>query len=114
VITNQGLPRNHAALPVKLLEYVAMGIPVVTSDLRAIRDYFGPDELVFFSPGDPAALAAALIEVCGDPERAHARAVRARARYEAYRWDTQAARYLSLLDGLVGDRTSLPAARVDT
>jgi glycosyltransferase involved in cell wall biosynthesis len=113
VITNRGFARNHAALPVKLLEYVAMGIPVVTSDLRAIRDYFGPDELVFFPPGDCAALAAALREVCRDPERASARAVRARARYEAYRWETQAARYLRLLDRLLEEPAPFRAQSVD-
>jgi glycosyltransferase involved in cell wall biosynthesis len=104
VIANHGLARNHAALPVKLLEYVAMGIPVVTSDLHAIRDYFGPDELVFFPPGDAAALAAALIGVARDPSAAHERVERARARYEAYRWDRQAADYLDLLDVLVDAR----------
>lgn len=101
VITNLGLPRNHQALPVKLLEYVAMGIPVVTSDLRAIHDYFSSDELVFVPPGDVAALTAALIDVATSPEEAAARAGRALERYASYRWDAQAAHYLALLDSLV-------------
>ena len=63
VVANLGHPRNHAALPVKLLEYVAMGIPVVTSDLAAIRDYFTEDEVWFYPPGDSEALATGLIEV---------------------------------------------------
>lgn len=105
VIANHGLERNHAALPVKLLEYVAMGIPVVTSDLHAIRDYFGPDDLVFVPPGDRSALAAALIDVARDPGRAAERAERARGRYEAYRWESQASRYLDLLDSLVARRS---------
>jgi glycosyltransferase involved in cell wall biosynthesis len=100
VVANLGLPRNHAALPVKLLEYVAMGIPVVTSDLDAIHDYFSEDELVFVPPGDSTALAAALVDVATKPEEAGARAGRASARYAAYRWDAQAAGYLALLDSL--------------
>jgi glycosyltransferase involved in cell wall biosynthesis len=103
VVANLGLPRNHAALPVKLLEYVAMGIPVVTSDLTAIHDYFGDDELVFVPPGDSGALAAALVDVAQSPEDAAARARRASARYAAYRWDAQAAEYLALLEALAED-----------
>ena len=101
VIANLGLPRNHQALPVKLLEYVAMGIPVVASDLRAIHDYFSRDEIVFVPPGDAAALAAALIDVATSPAEAAARAGRALERYASYRWDAQAAHYLALLDSLV-------------
>jgi glycosyltransferase involved in cell wall biosynthesis len=104
VVANLGHPRNHAALPVKLLEYVAMGIPVVTSDLRAIRDYFAEDELAFYPPGDSEALAAELLAVATDPQAASARAERARGRYRDYRWSVQADRYVSLLDSLIGRR----------
>ena len=100
VIANLPLPRNHAALPVKLLEYVAMGIPVVTSDLAAIHDYFDEDEVRFVPGGESAALAEALIAIARDPDAAAAQAARARQRYEAYRWNAQAAAYVALLDAL--------------
>jgi glycosyltransferase involved in cell wall biosynthesis len=100
VIANLPLPRNHAALPVKLLEYVAMGIPVVTSDLEAIHDYFDAGEVRFVPGGNSAALAEALLAVANDPAAARAQAARARQRYEAYRWDAQAAAYVGLLDAL--------------
>ena len=90
----------------KLLEYVAMGIPVVTSDLEAIHDYFDDDELVFVPPGDSTALAAALIDVAQRPEDAGARARRASARYASYRWDAQAAGYIALLDSLAEDHAA--------
>jgi glycosyltransferase involved in cell wall biosynthesis len=100
VVANLPLPRNQAALPVKLLEYVAMGVPVVTSDLAAIHDYFDDDEVRFVPGGISDALAEALLEVAHDPESARARAARARRRYDAYRWDAQAASYVALLDAL--------------
>jgi glycosyltransferase involved in cell wall biosynthesis len=99
VVANLGLPRNQQALPVKLLEYVAMGIPVVTTDLAAIHDYFD-DELLFVPPEDSRALAAALLDVARRPEEAAARARRASERYASYRWDVQAERYVALLDSL--------------
>ena len=100
VIANLPLPRNHAALPVKLLEYVAMGIPVVASDLAAIHDYFDDDEVRFFPGGESAALAEALLAVARDPAAAAAQAERARRRYEAYRWEAQATAYVALLDAV--------------
>jgi len=100
VVANLPLPRNHAALPVKLLEYVAMGIPVVASDLDAIHDYFDDDEVCFVPGGDSAALAEALLAVARDPAAASAQAARARERYEGYRWNAQAAAYVGLLDAL--------------
>ena len=104
VVANLGHPRNHAALPVKLLEYVAMGIPVVTSDLAAIRDYFTEDEVWFYPPGDSEALAAGLIEVATHARSASARAKRALERYRAYRWSAQADSYVDLLDSLIAKR----------
>lgn len=108
VVANLGLPRNHAALPVKLLEYVAMGIPVITSDLRAIHDYFDDSEIKFVDPGNVEALGDALIEAASAPDAAHQRAERAAARYQAYRWSDQAATYLRLLSELLdGDESAL-------
>ena len=40
-------------LPVKLLEYVHMGLPVVASRLPVIERYFG-DDVLLAEPGDPA------------------------------------------------------------
>jgi glycosyltransferase involved in cell wall biosynthesis len=88
-------------LPVKLLEYVHMGLPVVSSRLPCISDYFRADEDVsVFTPGDPHALAAALRELCLDPDGAHRRATSASRRLREITWERQRARYLALVDEL--------------
>ncbi len=89
-------------LPVKLLEYVHMGLPVVCSRLPGICGYFGDDELRLFEPGNPDDLAAAIADVCGDPAAAQGRAVRATERLKAIAWQRQRAGYLELVDELVG------------
>ena len=89
-------------LPVKLLEYVHMGLPVVVSRLPTIERYFGPDEVEFYEPGSPASLAAALERVCADPAAARARAARASARLTEIGWPVQRRRYLAVVDELVG------------
>jgi glycosyltransferase involved in cell wall biosynthesis len=107
VICNLPIERNAAAVPTKLFEYAALGVPIVAADLCAIREYFSPDEALFFGAGDAAALAQALREVAADPGAAEARAQAARRRCEEYRWEHSAARYVELLDKL--NRSSEPA-----
>ncbi|MGH3630670.1 MAG: glycosyltransferase, partial [Sciscionella sp.] len=91
-------------LPVKLLEYVHMGLPVVCSRLPAICEYFSERELWLFEPGDPDDLARALRAVLADPGAAARRAARASARLRSISWEHQRARYLRLVDELTGAR----------
>ncbi|HET9766260.1 MAG TPA: glycosyltransferase [Thermoanaerobaculia bacterium] len=87
-------------LPVKLLEYVHMGLPVVASRLPVIERYFG-DDVLLAEPGDPASIAAAIKGVRGDPLLALQRAERASQRLAEIEWRRQKEQYLSLVDGLV-------------
>ena len=87
-------------LPVKLLEYVHMGMPVVASRLPVIERYFG-DDVLLAEPGDAASIAAAIEGVRGDPLAAQARAERASRRLAKIEWRRQREGYLDLVDGLV-------------
>ncbi len=87
-------------LPVKLLEYVHMGLPVVASRLPVIERYFG-DDVLLAEPGDPASIAAAIEGVRSDPLLALQRAERASGRLAEIEWRRQKEQYLSLVDGLV-------------
>jgi glycosyltransferase involved in cell wall biosynthesis len=97
VIPNLPSRLNQFALSSKLFEYVALGIPVVASDLPTLRAHFGDEEVLYFGPGDAAALQEALLAVALDPSAAAGRAEAARRRYAAYRWPVQAAGYGELL-----------------
>jgi glycosyltransferase involved in cell wall biosynthesis len=105
VIPNRPTRLNHYALSTKLLEYVELGIPAAVAELPTLREHFTDDEVLFFAPGDPAALAEALLAIARDPAAAKARAEAARRRARAYAWDENAARYVGLLDRLA-DATS--------
>ncbi len=97
-------PFTELLLPVKLLEYVHMGLPVVASRLPGIEGYFSDRELLAFEPGDAEGLASAIEAVCADPAAADARATRAAERLSTIAWDQQRARYLDLVDDLTVDR----------
>jgi glycosyltransferase involved in cell wall biosynthesis len=97
-------------LPVKLLEYVHMGLPVVSSRLPCISDYFRDGEdLRMFTPGDHRELAATLRDLCLDPEAAHRRAVSAGRRLREIAWERQRERYLALIDELAASSSSRTA-----
>jgi glycosyltransferase involved in cell wall biosynthesis len=89
-------------LPVKLLEYVHLGIPAVVAHLPAITRYFGDDEVRYFEPGSAESLADAIAAVRADPEAAVERAARASEKLAGFDWDRQRATYLALIDELAG------------
>jgi glycosyltransferase involved in cell wall biosynthesis len=88
-------------LPVKLLEYVHMGLSVVASRLPVIERYFG-DDVLLAEPGDPASIAAAIEGIRAEPDLALARAERASQRLAEIEWRRQSSGYLALIDELTG------------
>jgi glycosyltransferase involved in cell wall biosynthesis len=91
-------------LPVKLLEYVHMGLPVIASRLPGISSYFSEADIHEYTPGDPVSLAQAIESVCADPEDARERAAQASERLAEIAWERQRERYLGLVDELVAGR----------
>ena len=89
-------------LPVKLLEYVHMGLPIVASRLPGIGGYFSERELCEFRAGDPEDLARAIESLCADPASARARAEGATLCLRDIAWEHQRERYLGLVDELTG------------
>jgi glycosyltransferase involved in cell wall biosynthesis len=87
-------------LPVKLLEYVHMGLPAIASRLPVIERYFG-DDVLLAEPGDAPSIAAAIEGVRADPVAARIRAERASKRLAKIEWRQQRQGYLDLFDGLV-------------
>jgi glycosyltransferase involved in cell wall biosynthesis len=102
-------PFTELLLPVKLLEYIHMGLPVVCSRLPVIERYFSDEELCFYQPGSSQGLAEALVEVSCDPAGARQRAVRAARRLQDLTWSVQRERYLGLIDALAGRTTRVVA-----
>ncbi|HST18010.1 MAG TPA: glycosyltransferase, partial [Gaiellaceae bacterium] len=88
------------ALPVKLFEYMAAGIPFVASDFplwRELADGCG----LFVHPRDPHAIAAAIQRLFDDPDEAERLGARGRELVrETYNWEHEAEQLLALYDRL--------------
>ena len=97
-------PFTELLLPVKLLEYVHMGLPAIAPRLPVIERYFSDAELRFFEPDSAGSLAEAIADVCADPAAARERAGRAATRLADLAWARQRERYLALMDELAGSR----------
>ena len=64
------LPNYPASMPTKVIEYLAMGVPVVASDLPGIREALaGRAAVEVVPPGDPAAAAAAVARLLAEEAR---------------------------------------------
>lgn len=98
------LPEPYLAysLSTKLLEYVALGIPVIASDLATFRTHFTDAALCFVPAGDASALANAIVDLSREPDAAAQRAAEAQRQAAAYAWPEQARRYLGVAEGLIG------------
>jgi glycosyltransferase involved in cell wall biosynthesis len=93
-------PYLQYSLSTKLLEYIALGIPVIASDLATFRSHFTDDALRYVAAGDASALADAIVSLSHEPDAAAQRAAEAQRQAAAYAWPEQAARYLSVIDDL--------------
>jgi glycosyltransferase involved in cell wall biosynthesis len=99
VANRRTLAGERFMLPVKLLEYVYLKIPVVAPRLPIIQAYFDESMIKYYEPEDVADLAACVEHLYRHPEE-RARLVENASRFYAERnWSTQGHNYLQLLSG---------------
>jgi glycosyltransferase involved in cell wall biosynthesis len=101
LVPNDASHATHLMLPVKLLEYATLGIPIIAARLHTIEHYFGDDAVRYFDPGDPASLAEAIEDLHAHPERRHALANRASEVASSLSWPRQRQQYYATIDSLL-------------
>lgn len=99
LVPNLASNATHLMLPVKLLEYATLGIPVIAARLRTIEHYF-TDAVRFFEPGNSVDLAQALRDLHDHPARRDELAHRA-ALIGARLSQTQRQDYWNAVDSLL-------------
>lgn len=99
-------PYLQYSLSTKLLEYAAMGLPIVATDLATFRHHFTDGALRFVPDAAPAELARAIESLVDDPAAATALGQEARRQAAAYDWEVQRARYLEIVADLIARRSA--------
>jgi glycosyltransferase involved in cell wall biosynthesis len=91
-------------LPTKLLEYAVMGIPSISFRNPVVSRYFPDDAVTYVDPADRETLAAAMLALARDPERARKQAERATEVMAELAWARQKEIYLGVVDRMVARR----------
>ena len=87
-------------LPTKMLEYVALDIPVIASKTRVISQYFDDEMVQFFTPGDPESLAQNIIYLNNHRDRLDEQILNTKKFTENYSWQSVSTRYVDLVTQL--------------
>jgi glycosyltransferase involved in cell wall biosynthesis len=104
LVPSRDEPYLRYSLSQKLLEFAAMGVPSVASDLETFRAHFTAGAVRYVPGGQADALASAISELASDPQRTAAMGQEARRQAAAYAWPVQAERYLAVVNRLTTRR----------
>ena len=104
VVPSHRDPWTDEVLPTKLLEYAALGIPVITFRNPVIERYFPEDSVTYVDPASAENLLVAMRTLVGDPDRARRQAERASEVMATMTWDRQKLAYFEVIDRMVAPR----------
>ena len=108
VSVDQPNPYNDSSTMSKVIEYMAMGRPIVQFPLRETQRVCGETTL-YARPGDPLDLARRIGELLDDPSRAAALGAAARARaLDGLLWPQQAPLFLEAVTRALALRRAAP------
>jgi glycosyltransferase involved in cell wall biosynthesis len=103
-------PFTDVSLSTKVFEYAAMGKPVVASRLPMVERTFPPGSVETYDPGDPASMASAILSLVDDPARRRDAVELTADIVQASAWETEAPRYIALVDRLAGESSGVAPA----
>jgi glycosyltransferase involved in cell wall biosynthesis len=103
VIGNRRGAAGDLMLPVKLLEYVWLGIPAVAPRLRTIQHYFTDDMVSYYEPEDVDSLAAAIKRLHEHAAIRCQQAQHARAFLTRHSWQHQGQELVMMYRALLED-----------
>jgi glycosyltransferase involved in cell wall biosynthesis len=104
------LPSEREGMPLVLLEALAMGLPIVATDVPGNRDLVSDGQNGLLVPlGDAAALRQALLSVTTDPERYRRMSETSRRLAERYSWQAVSAEFEQIYAQAAGRGAQEPA-----
>ena len=105
-------PLNDVSTMNKMIEYMAMGLPIVSFDLKESR-YTAGDAALYISNDDPHAMGIAIIELLDDPKRRATMGQLGQQRFvDTLRWGFSARELERFYQRLLGSRAPVPQKRL--
>jgi len=101
VVGNRRNVATELMLPVKLLEYVSLGIPAIVPRLKTIERYFSDDMVTYYESEDVSSLADAIQRLYEQPAARRQQAAQAAAFLGEHGWERQGAELVSFYNSLV-------------
>ena len=92
---------GNEAFSTKIMEFMAMGVPVIASRTRIDEYYFNDDLVEFFTSGDAADLSEKILDLAKHQPRRDALRANAFEFIAANNWDVRKQEYFRLVDRLV-------------
>lgn len=92
-------PFMRLTLPTKVLEWAALGLPVICTETAALSRTFSAADLRLLKPGDLDDLCASLVEAHEDPSALVARAARAQRTVRRFDWEHEKKTLLAIASG---------------
>jgi glycosyltransferase involved in cell wall biosynthesis len=98
------LPKFHTNIPQKLFEFMALGMPVVLSDLPPSREFVGDGSCaILVAPGDYEAYAGAILRLLDNPSLCRQMGSEGRQRVQdQYNWEKESLKLINLYKEIVG------------
>jgi glycosyltransferase involved in cell wall biosynthesis len=109
VVPNRRDLATEYMLPVKLLEYAYLGIPVIAPHLKTIAYYFNDEQICGFEPGVSASMAEAIVRLYQSPTLSAELARNAAEVVRALNWETLQAELFRVVDEW-GDKDAVALA----
>ena len=106
LVPNRATSATELMLPVKLLEYAMLDIPVIAPQLATIQHYFDASAVRFFRPDDPQDLGMAIEELYRCPLRRAEMSRRASEIVNRMSWLQQRNEYYRAIDSSIAPGTA--------
>ena len=100
IIPNKKNIATELMLPVKMMEYVAIGIPVVSARLKTIEHYFSDNMVTYFEPENVESMANAILELYRNEKKRREQIINARKFIEKYGWEKHQMELIRLYEEL--------------
>jgi glycosyltransferase involved in cell wall biosynthesis len=100
----QDVEKHHKNIPTKMFEYMAVGLPIVASDLPPIRRFIEDAGCgILVEPGNPSQHARAIVYLLSHPAEARRLGKNGRIAFlDRYNWDKESVKLIALYEHLLG------------